>query len=82
MQRHLDRCMTLLTELDGIVDAKTLAEAQHLMDHGEPSIGIEYLAHDLVEQSMKVPTWLVAELRELVMDQAELPANLDEWAEG
>lgn len=72
--------MTLLIELDGIVDARTLAEAQCLMDHGEPNVGVEYLAHGLVSQSAKVPTRVVAELRALVMDRAELPPNLDEWA--
>lgn len=80
-QRYLDRCTTLLIQLDGVVASDTLTEAQHLIDHGEPSIGIEYLAHGLVSQGAKIPAQLVAELRDLVLDESELPPNLDERIE-
>jgi hypothetical protein len=81
MQQYLDRCMTLLVKFEGLLDTETLDEAQHLMEHGEPSIGVEYLAHGVVEQSTKVPGALLLELRHLVMDQSELPPNLDEWTD-
>lgn len=82
MRRYLDRCVTLIVELGDVVQPETIDQAQHLIDHGEPSIGMEYLAHGIVSQPAKVPASLVAELRDLIMDKAELPPNLDEWVEG
>lgn len=80
-QRYLDRCMALLIRLDGIVAPRTLDEAQHLMDHGEPGIGVEYLAHGIVSQPVRVSASVVAEVRALVLDESELPADLSDWSD-
>ena len=79
MQQYLDRCMTLLVRLDGLVAPSTLDQAQHLMDHGEPSIGVEYLAHGIVQAQATVSPEVVAELRALVLDPDGLPPDLDEY---
>jgi hypothetical protein len=79
MQQYLDRCQTLIILLNGLLSAETLNQAQHLLDHGEPSIGLEYLAHGIVNQQVQVSAGLLAELRELVLDPAELPPDLDTY---
>lgn len=80
MQQYLDRCQTLVLRLDGVLPAAALNQAQHLMDHGEPSIGVEYLAQGIVKEQVRVPADLLAELRALVLEPAELPPDLDTYA--
>lgn len=80
MQQYLDRCQTLILRLDGLLAAGTLNQAQHLLEHGEPSIGVEYLAHGIVRERVQVPADLVAGVRSLVLDAAELPPDLDTYA--
>ena len=81
MERYRDRCMTLVIRLDGVLSAETLSQAQHLIDHGEPSIGVEYLAWAITQQKRRLPPELIAELRELVMDEDQLPPDLDAFAD-
>ena len=82
MERYRDRCMTLVIRLDGVLAAETLNQAQHLIDHGEPSLGVEYLAWGVTQQDRHVPAELIGEMRELVMDQDQLPPDLDAYAAG
>lgn len=80
MQQYLDRCQTLVIRLNGLLSASTLNQAQHLLDHGEPSIGVEYLAHGIVNEQVRVSAGLLMEIRELVLDPAELPPDLHNYA--
>jgi hypothetical protein len=79
MERYLDRCQTLLVRLDGLLPASAIGEAQHLLDHGEPSIGVEVVAHAVVGQGLPLPAALVDEMRALVLDEGDLPPDLDEY---
>ena len=82
MERYRDRCLALVIRLDGIVAASTLDQAHHLIDHGEPGIGIESLAVGITQQTGKVSPDIIRDLRELAFDPAELPPNLDDYIEG
>jgi hypothetical protein len=81
MERYRDRCLGLVVRLDGIVAASTLDRAQHLIDHGEPGIGIEYLAVGITQQAGKVPADIIRDLRELAGGPADLPPNLDDYSD-
>ncbi len=72
--------MTPVVRLDGVLSAETLNQAQHLMDHGEPSTGVEYLAWGVVQEERRVPVAVIAEMRELVFDEDQLPPDLHAYA--
>ncbi len=80
MEAYRDRCTTLLVRLHGLVPSATLDEAQHLVDHGEPSIGVETAAWGLVNAGVAVPRELIDNMRTLVVDENELPPGLDSLA--
>lgn len=82
MQRYRDRCQTLVVELSGVLPAAVLDQAQHLIDHGEPSIGLEGLAWVAVKERAALPQRVIDELRSLVLDGGELPEGLDALAIG
>ena len=82
MERYRDRCLGLVVRLNGVVAADTLDQAHHLIDHGEPGIGIEYLAIGVTQQTGKVSPDIVRDLRELALDPSDLPSNLHDFIEG
>lgn len=79
MERYAHRCQTLLVRLDGLLPAQAVSQAQHLLDHGEPSLGIEALAAATIQEGRALPAALVDEMRALVLDESELPPNLDDY---
>ena len=81
MERYRDRCLGLVVRLGGIVAPDTLDQAHHLIDSGEPGIGIEYLAAGVTKQDRKVAADIIRDLRELAFDPSELPANLDDYTD-
>lgn len=82
MERYVHRCQTLLVRLDGLLPAGAVSEAQHLLDHGEPSLGIEVVATATVQQGQALPAALVDEMRALVLDESDLPPDLDAYRRG
>jgi len=78
MERYAHRVQTLLVHLDGLLPPAAVSQAQHLLDHGEPSAGVEGLAWAVVGQARPLPAVLVDEVRALVLDEADLPPDLDD----
>lgn len=67
------------------VSASGLAEAQRLVDHGEPAEGMCVLAWVIVNEDVRVPASLIRDIRALseeLVPAEELPATLDDHAIG
>ncbi|WP_456845375.1 hypothetical protein [Cellulomonas sp. P5_C6] len=65
------------------VSTAGLAEAQRLVDHGEPAEGMCILAWVIVNEDVRVPASLIRDIRALSEDLVpteQLPPGLDEHA--
>lgn len=82
MDDYKHRCMALVVRLDRLLPSSALTEAQHMIDHGEASLGVETLAWAAVAQGRPLPRDTVADIRALVLDENELPSDLDRLVEG
>ena len=83
MERYLGRCNAVLINLTEMVSSEGLAEAQHLIDHGEPAEGLCSLAWYLSEHGVRVPAAQIATIRELTAEfvlPEHMPPNLDDLA--
>jgi hypothetical protein len=82
--RHARRRATFWLAAD-FVSAAALAEAQHLVDHGEPAEGMCVLAWVIVNENVRVPARLIQDIRmfsEDLVPAEELPETLSEHAIG
>lgn len=80
---YLGRVRATLWAAAEIVSAAGLAEAQRLVDHGEPAEGMCILAWVIVNEDVRVPAALIRDIRELseeLVPADELPASLDDHA--
>lgn len=83
MEDYLGRVRAVLMSLQGVVSAEGLAEADHLIDHGEPAEGLQTLAWVIVDEDKRVPIATLSAIRELaagLVDESHWPPNLDEHA--
>jgi len=58
-----------------------LTDVDHLIEHGEPLIGLSMLAHAIVENGLRVPRTVIDHIRESVTGTSEepfLPDRLEE----
>lgn len=59
-----------------------LAEAEHLIAHGEPAEGLRTLAWIISEKKVRVPARTIRAIRELtegLLDPSHLPQDLDQY---
>jgi len=77
--RHIDE---LLDALTGQLTANELAEIRHLIEHGEPAIGLSTLAWMIETERKPVPTDSRRRIVELIGDLSErehLPQSFREY---
>jgi hypothetical protein len=81
MEEYLGRVRATVWLASDYVSAAGLAEAQRLVDHGEPAEGMCVLAWVIVNEGAQVPTRLIQDIKVLsgeLVPVEELPATLDE----
>lgn len=74
------RVQATLWSAAGWVSKEGLAEAQHLIDHGEPAEGMRSLAWIIVDERTMVPMDLIRAIRALsegLVAEEHMPANLE-----
>jgi hypothetical protein len=81
MENYLGRVRATVWLASDYVSADGLAEAQRLVDHGEPAEGMCVLAWVIVNEDVQVPAGLIQDIRVLseeLVPADNLPATLDE----
>lgn len=80
---YLGRVRATLWLAADYVSAPGLAEAQQLVDHGEPAEGMCVLAWVIVSEDVRVPASLIRDIRSLseeLVPVEQMPAALDDHA--
>lgn len=80
---YLGRVTAALWLASEYVSATGLAEAQRLVDHGEPAEGMCILAWVIVNEDVRVPASLIRDIRALseeLVAAEQLPPGLDDHA--
>ena len=83
MDRYLGEVHALLIDAEQYVSSAQIAEAWHLVDHGEAAEGVCALGWVISEDRVPVDPAVVAGIRRLsegLVDPSDLPADLDRWA--
>jgi hypothetical protein len=85
LEDYLGRVQATVWSASDYVSAGGLAEAQRLVEHGEPAEGMCVLAWVIVNEDVRVPASLVRDIRALsegLVPADDLPAALDEHGIG
>lgn len=85
LDEYLGKVQATVWLASDFVSAPGLAEAQRLVDHGEPAEGMCALAWVIVNENARVPAGVIRDIRTLseeLVPAEELPATLDEHAVG
>ena len=81
LEEYLGRVQATVWRAADFVSASGVAEAQRLVDHGEPAEGMCILAWVIVNEDVYVPASLIGDIRELseeLVPPEQLPPTLDE----
>jgi hypothetical protein len=81
-EAYQERVYATLDVASKYVSAEGIAEAKHLVDHGEAPLGMSTLAWIIVNEQRQVPRTLIREIRALASDMEPddyWPANLDQF---
>ena len=82
MDDYLGRVHALVTEQDWLSPPE-FHDVWHLIDHGEPALGLEQLAWIIVNTGRRVPVSVIADIRRYtagLVDPDDLPPGLDQHA--
>ena len=85
LEAYLGRVQATVWSASTYVSAAGLAEAQRLVDHGEPAEGMCVLAWVIVNEDVRVPPDVIGSIRALseeLIPSEELPGTLDDHAMG
>jgi hypothetical protein len=81
MENYLGRVRATVWLASDYVSAAGLAEAQRLVDHGEPAEGMCVLAWVIVNENVQVPAALIQDIRVLseeLVPAEDFPATLND----
>ena len=76
MERYLGRVNGLRIALAGVLPSEAFAQADSLIEHGEPAEGVCYLAWALHNAGVEGPDWAIRDVQELtegVVEPEHLP---------
>ena len=82
MDEYLGRVQALVIEQDWL-SPEQLHDVWHLVDHGEPALGLQQLAWIIATTGQRVPKHVITDIRrytEGLVDPTDLPPNLDSYA--
>jgi hypothetical protein len=77
---YIGCCRAVVILLSDVLSPEECAEADHLIDHGEPAEGMRSLAWSIVEGNKRVPAEVIAEIKGLTADlvpEEHMPPGLD-----
>ncbi|MGC4367989.1 hypothetical protein [Hydrogenophaga sp. R2] len=80
---YIVRVQRLLADLSLALTIDEQREVTHLADHGEPAEALRTLAWIVVDGDRRIPAEAIAAIRELtagLIDESDLPDNLDSYA--
>lgn len=83
LEDYVNQVRQLLASVSPILTDTEQAEVSHLIDHDECGEALRALAWIVVEENKRIPASSIAAIRELsegLIDETDLPPNLDSYA--